>query len=157
MQYLQQNLGRACLPYDAMRHIYEYANPLHNLQTLLNSKDYILKNKMWLRMVAHIRENVRMGGFFWLICNTTGRNVSFTPENIHTVTDPEYAEILLHGAGGYCSYFFFKTMHVKTLCGMDTRFTNLNYHMRKQLEYKYPKRDFRKHTRKQLFKWWRRF
>ena len=115
---LAKNLNNSLLlPYDVMKIIYEYADPLISIRKQINNKEYDLDEIMYKRMKKFIIDRVGrglggLGGYYLYYSNM---EVIIHKHNIHNRYFKEY---LLNAREGYKHLFLSEHKLSSTICGL---------------------------------------
>jgi len=147
MDYLKINLNNSTkLPYDMMRNIYEYADPLYNLKNDLLTLS--LDNIMYEKMKKYILKNYNS----YIVLEKYGDEPYFI--NKENINDDKIKNVLLNGIQGYKHKFLFKK-DIDLICGIQFFINNmLSYYLIKDLKMVDDKKRYDIYSVKQLFKMW---
>lgn len=119
MNYLKNNLENSkVLPYDVMKIIYEYADPLLAIMKQIENKEYDLDEIMYQRMKKFIIRNDIHYSYYLYTANI---ELYIHRHNIHNRDLKEY---LLNARSGY-KELFLSEHKLNKICGLYNH--NLNY------------------------------
>ena len=140
MNYLSKNLNNSfAIPYDIMKLIYEYADPLISIRKQIENKEYDLDEIMYQRMIKYIKKT------------------SYIPNHIdnYNIANRNLKNYLLNSFNGYKNIFLWKIKRHTNINGLNT-FYSCSYReqMIKDIQITNPKIYYKKYSTKQLYKKW---
>lgn len=133
MDTLKNNLNNSSvLPYDVMKLIYEYADPLKNMRKQIENKEYDLDEIMYRRIKKHIIKNWRHEYDSYYLCPPNSMSmIEIDNNNIH---DIQFKNNLLNDNHGYRHFFLWKVKRLTNICGLEPSIKNeYHYQMMKDL------------------------
>lgn len=118
MNYLGRNLNNSSnLPYDVMKLINEYADPLIAVRKQIETGDYDLDEIMYERMKKYMLKNciddTRFRDY------TLGNNGDCIFLNERNIDDKIYKDAILNWNCGYRNYFLWKHKRPTSICGLE--------------------------------------
>jgi len=144
-------------PYDIMRIIYEYADPLNQVRKQIENKKYDLDEFMYQRMKRILRENFDNGRDEYYISPMTHINnyVIITKTNLD---DNRNRDLIINGWCGYKSEYLKFSKKTPNICGVYTNYGSSLYRnqMIKDLKVVTPNIRYEKRSIKQLYKLWKK-
>jgi len=133
MNYLKKNLkNSSALPYDVMKIIYLYADPLCGVIDKIENKKYDLNTIMYERMKKHLVNRSKYQIYYSLLTHT-GVGIEINNDNIN---DINLKNNLLNDICGYKHFFLWKHKRFTHICGLEPSIKNeYCYRMREDLKY----------------------
>jgi len=116
MNYLAKNTKNSLLlPYDVMKIIYEYADPLNAVRKQIENKDYDLDETMYKRMKKYIIKSLFFS--YCLFVEQTNETYYIDNNNINNV---DLKSIILNAKCGYKDFFLYKSKRPTYICGLSS-------------------------------------
>ena len=114
MNYLKNNLNNSSnLPYDVMKLIYEYADPLFAIRKQIETHDYDLDEIMYQRMKKYLVEHLILD---YYILQDDSENVISLNEN--NIDDRNLKNAILNYHGGYKDLLLWRYKRQQSICGL---------------------------------------
>jgi hypothetical protein len=165
MNYLKSNLSYSqILPYDVMKLIYEYADPIDGIRKKFDNKEYDLDEIMYNRMKKEIlkRLNNGLGEYKICVCDDNLGNY-YIPSNYreiiidkNNIDDILQKDLIINGQCGYKDFYLYQRLRKTKICGLEPHYGIISYRTQMIKDLKVVKPDVRYETRsiKQLYKLW---
>jgi hypothetical protein len=156
MNYLAKNLKNSLeFPYDVMKIIYEYADPLISIKKQIENKECDLDDIMYKKMIKYIKKTSYLPNHIsYLLTNidNTSNYIFIDNSNIVNINLKNY---LLNSFTGYKNIFLWKIKRPTNINGLNT-FYKCSYRdqMIKDLQIMNHKIYYKKYSTKQLYKKW---
>ena len=155
MNYLAKNTNNSLLlPYDVMKLIYEYADPLNAVRKQIENKDYDLDEIMYKRMKKHIIKSMFFS--YCLFVEQTNETYYIDNNNINNV---DLKSIILNAKCGYKDFFLYKSKRPAYICGLSSN--NIEFikvlmiwDLQTANIYKSKNPNYDKYTTKNVYKKW---
>lgn len=157
MNYLANNLNNSLIiPYDIMKIINEYADPLIAIRKQIENKDYDLDEIMYQRMKKYILKNSSHTETIDYMMTTEKDLILIHKHNIH---NRNFIKYFLNAKCGYKDFFLRKPTRPNFICGLspDHKFyyrTQILEDIKYVKNHTYVKTELNRYSTKQLYKKW---
>jgi hypothetical protein len=152
MNYLKSNLSNSqILPYDVMKLIYEYADPIDGIRKQIDNKEYDLDEIMYNRMKKEI-----LNRFDVYYLNRWSNQHQVTIVDKTNIDNISIRDLIINAELGYKDCYLTEHKSKNKICGMDTRYGEsfCRIQMIKDLKEVKPNVRYKIRSIKQLYKLW---
>lgn len=156
MNYLAKNLSNSLLlPYDVMKLIYEYADPLIAIRKQIENKDYDLDEIMYQRMIKYIIKTTYIPNHISYLLTNIDSNQNFIFIENSNIYDRNLKNYLLNAFNGYKNIFLWKITRPTNICGLESFYVcSYRQKMIKDIQITNNKIYYIKYSTKQIYKKW---
>jgi hypothetical protein len=159
MNYLKKNLHNSKLPYDIMRLIYEYADPLLAVIKQIENAEYDLDELMYQKMKKMILKHFTLDSYIsfheGLHNDYYGNEIVI---DIHNMDNSIFKDVILNYSNGYKQLFLYKHKIKPLICGLKKGDDDTYRHqILSDLQYNtqpVKKTKYKRYSTKQLYKKW---
>jgi len=120
MNYLKKNLHNSILPYDIMRLIYEYADPLLAVIKQIENAEYDLDELMYQKMKKMMLKHFTLDSY--ISFHEGLHNDYYGDEiviDIHNIDNSIFKDVILNYSNGYKQLFLWRHKRPTSICGLN--------------------------------------